>query len=167
MISDDALVAEEINNFFENATNSLDIKDNQYLKNIDSDHINDTVDKAIYEYQNHPSILLINSKVSYLERFSFTEVSLCEILLELKVLDANKSFTFESIPPKVLKNSYQSSGIIIQNLFNDSLNQCEFPQELKVADITPIFKKDDPTKVKNYRPISILPVVSKLFEKIM
>ena len=167
VISDDALVAEEINNFFENATNSLDIKDNQYLKNIDSDHINDTVDKAIYEYQNHPSILLINSKVSYLERFSFTEVSLCEILLELKVLDANKSFTFESIPPKVLKNSYQSSGIIIQNLFNDSLNQCEFPQELKVADITPIFKKDDPTKAKNYRPISILPVVSKLFEKIM
>ena len=47
------------------------------------------------------------------------------------------------------------------------MNRCEFPQELKTADITPIFKKGNPTKTKNYRPISILPVVSKLFEKVM
>ena len=88
---------------YKNATNLLDIKDNQYLQNLDSNRINDTVDKAIYEYQNHPSILLINRKVSYLENFSFIEVSLSKLLLELKVLDANDYFTFESIPPKVLK----------------------------------------------------------------
>ena len=38
---------------------------------------------------------------------------------------------------------------------------------MKKADVTQIFKKDDPTKVKNYRPVSVLPLVSKVFERIM
>ena len=38
---------------------------------------------------------------------------------------------------------------------------------MKKADVTPIFIKDDPTKAKNYRPVSVLPVVSKVFERIM
>ena len=42
-----------------------------------------------------------------------------------------------------------------------------FPTNLKLADISPIFKKDDATLVKNYRPVSVLPVVSKIFERIM
>ena len=43
----------------------------------------------------------------------------------------------------------------------------ELPDELKLVDATPIYKKDDPNKSKNYRPVSVLPVVSKVFEKIM
>ena len=42
-----------------------------------------------------------------------------------------------------------------------------FPNELKLADVTPVFKKDDATLVKNYRPISVLPTVSKVFERLM
>ena len=38
---------------------------------------------------------------------------------------------------------------------------------MKKADVTPVFKKDDPIKAKNYRPVSVLPVVSKVFERIM
>ena len=43
----------------------------------------------------------------------------------------------------------------------------KFPDELKLGDVTPIYKKDDPNKSKNYRPVSVLSVVSKFFEKIM
>ena len=45
---------------------------------------------------------------------------------------------------------------------------CEniFPNELKLADIKPVFKKCDPTIVQNYRPISVLPAVSKIFERL-
>ena len=50
---------------------------------------------------------------------------------------------------------------------NDTVSHCKFPNELKKADVTPIFKKDDSTKAKNYRPVSVLPVVSKVFERIM
>ena len=42
-----------------------------------------------------------------------------------------------------------------------------FPTELKVADVGPVFKKDDPLKTKNYRPVSVLPIVSKIFERLL
>ena len=42
-----------------------------------------------------------------------------------------------------------------------------FPDKLKLADVTPIFKNDDATNAKNYRPVSVLPGVSKIFERIM
>ena len=45
--------------------------------------------------------------------------------------------------------------------------QKSFPNELKLADITPILKRDDSTLAKNYRPVSVLPCVSKMFERIM
>ena len=43
----------------------------------------------------------------------------------------------------------------------------KFPDKLKLADITPIFKKDDRTDMNKYRPVSVLPAVSKVFERIM
>ena len=55
----------------------------------------------------------------------------------------------------------------LPSLFNASLATETFPDSLKCATITPIFKKDDATCVENYRPTSILPTVSKAFEKIM
>ena len=43
----------------------------------------------------------------------------------------------------------------------------EFPQNLKLADITLVYKKEKSTKVKNYRPVSVLPTVSKIFERLI
>ena len=53
------------------------------------------------------------------------------------------------------------------NLFNTSIDQSIFPSDLKYADVTPIFKKKDSTSKENYRPISILPSISKIFERLM
>ena len=50
---------------------------------------------------------------------------------------------------------------------NEIIENKKFPSELKCADITPIFKKLECILKKNYRPVSILPVVSKIFERIM
>ena len=55
----------------------------------------------------------------------------------------------------------------LANCINECIKQNKFPNELKIADITPIFKKDDPLDKTNYRPISILPTVSKIFERIL
>ena len=51
-------------------------------------------------------------------------------------------------------------------LFNTSIETSQFPDSWKVARITPIFKDGDRTEKSNYRPISVLPVISKLFEKL-
>ena len=56
---------------------------------------------------------------------------------------------------------------VLRKLINSAIKGCVFPNKLKVADITPIFKKGNATDVKNYRPISVLPPISKIFEKLL
>ena len=53
------------------------------------------------------------------------------------------------------------------HIFNHSLSQGVFPDLLKIAEVNPILKKDDPHEISNYRPISLLPSISKVLEKIV
>ena len=55
----------------------------------------------------------------------------------------------------------------IKHVFSLSLKQGIFPENLKIARVSPIFKKDEKFLFTNYRPISVLPCFSKLLEKIM
>ena len=71
------------------------------------------------------------------------------------------------MPPETLKENRECCSDILQKLFSSTLSNKEFPDELKLAYVTPIYKKDDPNKSKNYIPVSVLPIVSKVFEKIM
>ena len=48
-----------------------------------------------------------------------------------------------------------------------TLKSCQFPENLKLADITPVFKGDNKKLVKNYRPVNVLPTFSEVFEKII
>ena len=57
--------------------------------------------------------------------------------------------------------------LLLCRIFNDSIINCTFPDSLKMADVTPVHKKDETTIKDNYRPISILPCISKIFERIM
>ena len=52
-------------------------------------------------------------------------------------------------------------------MFNKSITDNLFPCNLKIGNVTPLFKKDDGTKKENYRPISILPTNSKIFERLI
>ena len=55
----------------------------------------------------------------------------------------------------------------IKELFNNSVLNHDFPNNLKKADVTPLYKKDGNIDKKNYRPISALPSMSKIFERLM
>ena len=102
-----------------------------------------------------------------MDHFLFKEVSISEIEKELIELNSNKATTFGNIPTKILKQSSKNCSDTLQKLFNDALRDGYFPDKLKRADITPVFKKEDPTKAKNYRPVRVLPGVSKFFERLM
>ena len=57
---------------------------------------------------------------------------------------------------------------MLRKIWNSEiLGKQYFPQNLKLADITPVFKKKDPTLGENYRPVSVLPTVFKIFERII
>ena len=101
LISDDQLRSEELNQFFNNASKSLNIRENSYL--IDKSELLDLVNKAISKYRNHSSSLLIKEKMRKLASLSFREASLSYIEKELRNLNTKKASTFRKIPPNILR----------------------------------------------------------------
>ena len=57
--------------------------------------------------------------------------------------------------------------MILRDIFNSSINNRTSPSAIKMADISPAHKKEGHANKENYRPVSILPSVSKIFERIM
>ena len=67
---------------------------------------------------------------------------------------------------KLLKNLIPALVGPLTVIINQSLATGIFPDKLKIAKVIPLYKKDDHTFLENYRPISLLPVISKIFEKV-
>ena len=88
-----------------------------------------------------------------------------EVMKTIKIMDDKKK-TSGAISSKVLKNNSDICSQAISDRINHSIDTGVFPSKLKMADIIPVHKKDDNTSKSNYRPISLLPSVSKFFEKI-
>ena len=169
VISDDQELADTFNNFFEHAVDNLGIQEYQSDHNININSISDDpIDYAIAKYKNHPSIIMINENVSFESRFSFTAVHEDDIQREFLRLSPKKPGTFGNIPTKMLKSSSEICNVALQNIWNSEiLGNLHFRNKLKLADITPVYKKKDLTLVENYRPVSVLPSVSKIFERII
>ena len=72
-----------------------------------------------------------------------------------------------NIPTKQLKKVTEIIEEPLMQIWNNEIIDMKFQTKLKYADITPIFKKLECIIVNNYRPVSILPLVSKIFERIM
>ena len=81
-------------------------------------------------------------------------------------LPTKNSCGFDGISTKLLN---VIEPVIIKSLkllINQVLYSGVFPDKLKIAKVIPIFKKDDPSLFENYRPISLLPTISKVIEKL-
>ena len=79
----------------------------------------------------------------------------------------NKKCNIHDFSPHILKSNSHLLAIPIAQLFNQSIIQGKFPQRLKRATVIPLYKKGPKTDLNNYRPISLLNIFSKIFEKIM
>ena len=89
------------------------------------------------------------------------------ILKIIQGKDSCKACQKDNIFPKILKENIDICSIIKTNDVCRCIENGTFPDNLKNADITPTFKKDDRLIKANYRPISILPTLSKIYEKII
>ena len=164
IISEDNDVAESLQTFFSTAVDSLGIPENNHLRNEVNE--NDPIEKILKTYSSHPSIVMIRSEVSA-ATFSFREVTDTEVKKEITNLNPKKAIPHGNIPIKHIKETSEVCSTFLTNIFNIGIKNGTFPDELKLADITPVHKKEDTTKTKNYRPVSVLPPVSKLLEKLM
>ena len=74
---------------------------------------------------------------------------------------------WDAISPKLLKHILPSILKPMVRILNISLEEGVFPDEMKIARVLPLYKSDDPMIANHYRPVSILPAFSKLFEQTM
>ena len=99
--------------------------------------------------------------------FPFSSVALADVAKEINILNSSKVIQEADLPVKLLKDNKDFFEVYIPRHFNDSLKSEEFPDCFKLASITPVFKKNALARKNNYRPVSVLPVNSKVFERII
>ena len=99
--------------------------------------------------------------------FSFSEITEETVMRIINELSAKRSTGHDSISTELLKRikAFISSPLCL--IVNQSLNTGIFPGKLTIAKVTPLYKKGDSTQLGNYRPISLLPHICKVFEKVV
>ena len=87
------------------------------------------------------------------------------MLHEIKQLDRRKACQDTDVPPVIVNMNSEIFADFLHQNFNDAIATSVFLQNLKNANTTPVFKKGDRNSETNYRPVSILPNVSKIYER--
>ena len=95
------------------------------------------------------------------------EVTESEILELLNNINPNKASGPDGISPRILKEAGPAIVPSLTKLIKMSLQQCKVPKLWKKANVIPIHKKESKEELNNYRPISLLPVASKILEKVI
>lgn len=90
-----------------------------------------------------------------------------EVYKVINELKHTKSVGWDNLPTSVIKSSSHLLALPLSVLINQSFENGIFPDKLKFAIVKPIFKKNRKDEISNYRPIALLPVLSKVFERIM
>jgi len=99
--------------------------------------------------------------------FVFNDINALEVVKTINSLNNSNSRGFDNISNRMLKNVAYNIADILAYLFNLSVSSGIMPNELKTAIVIPLYKKGDRHSIENYRPISLLPVIAKVFEKLI
>ena len=110
--------------------------------------------------ENFDDIISTNTSSIYLAPTSTLEIS--QIIKSL-----NSKSSKNDIPMKIIKLMNPSIAQVLATLFNLCIQQASYPNVLKQATVVPVFKNGDKKLLKNYRPISTLPNINKIFEKLL
>ena len=136
-------ICSEFNNYFVNAADKL----NKFKYTTIQPH-------DFKQFLNNPSSSSI----------FLSPITSAEIIDIINKLDSRKS---NNISPKLLKALSSSFSNALSYLFNSCMLSGVFPDELKIAKVIPLYKSGSSNLMSNYRPISILPTLSKIFEKLI
>ena len=162
-IFNDTELCDIFNDFF-SIISKLDItkKYQCFLNDMDSD----SVLSVLNAFKNHPSIKNIESK-KFNSTFSFVITYTDVVIKVINNLNVAKTCQANDIPTKVIKINKDIFANFITNQFNDCIAYRDFPDELKHADVIPVHKKNKKCNKTNYRPVSILTNISKIYEKLL
>ena len=160
MVSNEHEVANIFNTYFSNILSTLNIshwKPNLLLSEEFDNNL-------LYpNYSSHPSILKIKEVYKHEILFNFKHVTPIDVYNIIAKLKKGSGELHISI----LKSLNTTCSSYLADCINMAISNCSFPKELKWADILPVFKKGIVYDKENYRPISILPTISEVFENII
>ena len=101
------------------------------------------------------------------KRLSYFDIKSEEVYDILKILKTNKAHGPDGISVSMIQLCGKEICIPLQFIFKNILETGKFPDQWKEANVTPVHKKKDKQTVSNYRPISLLPLFAKIFERII
>ena len=142
--SDKTIISNTFNEYFVNVGPSLAAKIPSVNSNP-SDYLN----------ESHPSSIFLSP------------VSVGEVKLAIAKLKTSASAGHDSIKPCIIKIVSDQISVPLTHIINLTFQYNIVPDDLKFANITPIYKAGDPMEVSNYRPISVLPAFSKIYERLL
>ena len=146
LINDQQEVCDIFNNFFVNVA-----------KNIG--------DNSVPINSEHPSLLKIQENLTVQSVLNFKPVDEDFVSKQIGRLNVKKATGHDGISAKVLKLARPVIVKPLTDLINLTIERSEFPDSTKNAMVTPLHKKNSNLDKENYRPVSILPVVSKIYER--
>ena len=159
IITDDEEVCRIFNEFFQNIGCNIGFPEDN----------NQPLDSIIKKYEEHTSVKKIKEIIGQRNKneFIFRFVTRKEVSNVIKSLSSKKAAGFDEIPAKLVK----TLGPQLMNALTLLINRCilekTFPNQMKMANITPLYKKKDKLNKDNYRSVNLLPFLSKIFEKVL
>ena len=122
------------------------------------------------DFCTHPSINAIhnnNGKKREEDYFNFNLTNKKQIEQLLLNINTRKSCGHDLISPRLLKDSASAISEAVAKIINASISQCKYPCRWKMGQVTPLFKKDDELVKENYRPVTVLPCLNNIFERLL
>ena len=138
--------------------------------------ITDIKEKCVIfnEYFREQCKTIVNSSilpalVNKVTNLSLSQVNISEaqILDHIRSLNVNKAHGHDNIPIRILKICDSSITLPLLIIYKNCIKKGYFPKNWKKANVIPVYKKNERNSISNYRPISLLPIFGKIFEKII
>ena len=157
IINENGEVADIFNDFFSNVASTIGFED----------AISSTKE-AIDKHKTHPSVVKVQGKFGHLNNtFNFQKTTSEVISKKLRSLDIRKATGYDNIPAKLLRLGGEHLCFPIANLINTCIDKSLFPGTMKRAEVSPVYKKSDNLVKGNYRPVSVLTTISKIYESVV
>lgn len=135
------------------------------LPSVNVSTLSDQFGRVVADPGRPSSLTLPSGPSNRVALSEFEQVDISEVMALLMHIDERKATGSDQIPARVLKNCATVLAPSLAILINASMTSGVVPSIMKLADVRPLFKSGDRELAKNYRPISLLPIVSKVLEK--
>ena len=154
IIESDEKTADILNCFFSSIVKKLDLPLPPQALPVSDDYSKDPVLHCIDKFRDHPSIVKIKENRNDRSNFSFQVIYEKDIRAIIQNMNPNKASQENDIPVKIMKENIDLFSHFFSEKINNSFQTASFPDCLKNAIITAVFKKGDKSDKNNFRPVS-------------